>query len=183
MFEDLECPACARAHPLVVEVAQKHHTPLLLRDFPLLIHPWSFEAAVYARFFATKSETLSLDYRTYIFQNQTLIAPPDLRQYTEKFAAVHDERLPSLRELPDSLGRAVQADFDLGKRIGIKHTPTVFVVTAEGATSPLEVSDPKELSAVIEDLQAKYLPADSRAAVPTAKVRSRPQDHEAHPRK
>src|SRR5215467_12193284 len=58
MFEDLECPDCARAYPVVWEAAKAHHIPVVLHDFPLSKHPWSFQAAVYARYFDTKSEKL-----------------------------------------------------------------------------------------------------------------------------
>src|SRR5580692_8152078 len=49
-FEDLECPACAHAYPIVHAAVQKYKVPLLRHDFPLgPMHPWSFEAAVIAR--------------------------------------------------------------------------------------------------------------------------------------
>ena len=35
MFEDLECPDCARAYPVVWEAAKKHNIPVVLHDFPL----------------------------------------------------------------------------------------------------------------------------------------------------
>ncbi len=73
MFEDLECPDCARAYPLVWEAAKKHNIPVVLHDFPLNMHPWSFDAAVYARYFDTKSEKLGDDFRGYIFKNQPQI--------------------------------------------------------------------------------------------------------------
>src|SRR5216684_4537684 len=56
VFEDLECPDCARLYPIVVEAAGAHHVPVVLHDFPLPRHPWAFDAAVFARFFDTKSE-------------------------------------------------------------------------------------------------------------------------------
>src|SRR5436305_14956054 len=69
MFEDLECPDCARAYPVVWEAARAHGIPVVLHDFPLPKHNWSFDAAVFARFFDTKSEKLGNDFRGYIYQN------------------------------------------------------------------------------------------------------------------
>jgi protein-disulfide isomerase len=63
MFEDLECPDCARAYPVVWEAAKKHNIPVVLHDFPLQQHPWSFDAAVFARYFDSKSEKLCDDFR------------------------------------------------------------------------------------------------------------------------
>src|SRR5690242_5320556 len=73
VFEDLECPTCARAYPIVWEAAKAHNVPVVLHDFPLQMHPWSFDAAVYARYFDTKSEKLGDDFRGYIYQNQPQI--------------------------------------------------------------------------------------------------------------
>ncbi len=57
VFEDMECPDCARAFPLLQDAGKKHSIPVVLRDFPLSMHPWSFDAAVFARYFDTKSKS------------------------------------------------------------------------------------------------------------------------------
>src|SRR5437660_834897 len=63
VFEDLECPDCARAYPVVWEAAAAHHIPVVLHDFPLPQHLWSLPAAIWARFFDTKSESLGNEFR------------------------------------------------------------------------------------------------------------------------
>jgi len=73
VFEDLECPTCAAFYPQLWEAANKYKVPLLLHDWPLPRHPWSFDAAVYARYFDTKSQKLGDDFRGYIYKNQTQI--------------------------------------------------------------------------------------------------------------
>ena len=35
VFEDLGCPACARAHPLEHQAAEQFHVPLMRHDFPI----------------------------------------------------------------------------------------------------------------------------------------------------
>src|SRR5947209_13378573 len=94
MFEDLECPDCARAYPVVWEAAKKHNIPVVLHDFPLQQHPWSFDAAVFARYFDSKSEKLGDDFRGYIFKNQNQIDKSNLRQYVQKFADDNKTPLP-----------------------------------------------------------------------------------------
>src|SRR5580693_4465716 len=47
-FEDMECPDCANANPLLREAAAKYNIPWVRHDFPLPMHPWSFQAAVNA---------------------------------------------------------------------------------------------------------------------------------------
>ena len=46
MFEVMQCPDCSKAYPVVWEAANAHKIPVVLHDFPLQMHPWSFDAAV-----------------------------------------------------------------------------------------------------------------------------------------
>jgi protein-disulfide isomerase len=156
MFEDLECPDCARAYPLVWDVAKAHNIPVVLHDFPLPKHPWSFEAAVYARFFDTKSQKLGNDFRGFIYQNQPQIIPSNLRQYVQKFADDNKVPLPFVVDPQGKLKAQVQADYALGQRIGLEQTPTIFVIGSGGPPTPfVEVTDRAQLSQIIEDMMKK----------------------------
>ena len=129
-FEDLECPDCAVANPVLKDAAETYHIPWIRHDFPLPFHAWSFQAAVNARFFDTKSQKLGDDYRDSVFANQRSIETLDqLRQFTEKFAAGHGVALPFAIDPMGKLAAEVKADYALGQRIGIEHTPTIWIVT------------------------------------------------------
>ncbi|HKD14294.1 MAG TPA: thioredoxin domain-containing protein [Candidatus Angelobacter sp.] len=174
MFEDLECPDCARAYPVVWDAANAHHIPVVLHDFPLSKHPWSFEAAIFARFFDTKSQKLGNDFRGYIYQNQPQITRENLQQYVQKFADQNKVPLPFAVDPEGKLKEKVQADYALGQRIGLEHTPTIFVVGSGGPSTPfVEVVDRNQLTQIIEDMQKKAGPAtpEKRAS---AKVRKKP---------
>src|SRR5215470_6475988 len=174
MFEDLECPDCARAYPVVWEAANAHHIPVMLHDFPLSKHPWSFEAAIFARFFDAKSQKLGNDFRGYIYQNQPQITRENLQQYVQKFADQNKVPLPFAVDPEGKLKEKVQADYALGQRIGLEHTPTIFVVGSGGPSTPfVEVVDRNQLTQIIEDMQKKAGPAtpEKRAS---AKVRKKP---------
>jgi len=160
MFEDLECPDCARAYPVVWDAANAHHIPVVLHDFPLSKHPWSFQAAIYARFFDTKSEKLGNDFRGYIYKSQPQITPDNLHQYIQKFADDNKVPLPFAVDPQGKLKEKVQADYALGQKIGLEHTPTIFVVGSGGPSTPfVEVVDRAQLSQIIEDMQKKAGPA------------------------
>src|ERR1700729_3335938 len=74
-FEDLECPACAHAFPIVHQAIEHYKIPLLRHDFPLQMHIWSFDAAVNARYMQDKiSPQFAEDYRRAVFANQSSIA-------------------------------------------------------------------------------------------------------------
>ena len=166
VFEDLECPSCATAYPMVWEAAKAHSVPVMLRDFPLAKHPWSFDAAVFARYFDTKSQKLGEDFRGYIFKNQTQIDKQNLRQYVDKFANDNKTPIPFVLDPDGQLKAKIIADRDLGNQIGLQHTPTIFVIGNGGAaTPPVEVDDYSKIGQAVEDMLQK-----APAAAPTKKA-------------
>lgn len=154
MFEDLECPDCARSYPIVNETAKAHNVQVLLHDFPLPKHNWSFDAAVYARYFDTKSQQTGNDFRGFMYQNQPNVTRENLRQFVQKFADDNKVPLPFNIDPDGKLKAKVQADYELGQRINLEHTPTIFVVGKGATSSPfVEVVDRAKLSQDIEDMQ------------------------------
>lgn len=164
VFEDMECPECASAYPLVWEVAGAHKIPVVLYDFPLPRHNWSFDAAVWARYFDTqdtKAFRLGNEFRRYIFANQKQISRENLQQWIERFATEHDVTLPAVNDPDGKLAAKVKADFALGQRIGVEHTPTIWVISNSAVSLPLveEVKDHEQLSQMIDDMLKKAGPA------------------------
>src|ERR1700752_5178621 len=94
VFEDLQCPDCRRAAPLVEEASKTYKIPVVRHDFPLPMHNWSYQAAVMARYFDTYSKSLGNEFRDYIFENQLEVNPQNLRAYAEKFATAHKVDCP-----------------------------------------------------------------------------------------
>lgn len=162
-FEDMECPDCANANPLLKEAAAKYNIPWLRHDFPLSFHIWSTQAAVNARWFDTKSKKLGDDYRDAVFASQPSIVDLNgLRQFTGKFAQSHGIAMPFAIDPQGKLLAAVKADYALGQRIGIEHTPTIWVVTANSKGAPfIEVVDRSKLFQLIDQALA-----DTRSAAP-----------------
>src|SRR5271156_5952452 len=77
-FEDLECPACARAFPIVHAAIDHYKIPLVRHDFPLSMHVWSRDAAIIARYIQDKIDPKAAeDYRRAVFAAQTSIASKD----------------------------------------------------------------------------------------------------------
>jgi protein-disulfide isomerase len=169
VFEDLECPSCATAYPMIWEAAKAHNVPVMLHDFPLAKHPWSFDAAVFARYFDTKSQKLGDDFRGYIFRNQTQIDKQNLRQYVDKFANDNKTPIPFVLDSDGQLKAKIIADRDLGTQIGLQHTPTIFVVGNGGpATPPVEIDDYSKIGQTVEDMLQK-----APAAAPAKKAPSK----------
>ncbi|MDW5267282.1 MULTISPECIES: thioredoxin domain-containing protein [Acidobacteriaceae] len=171
VFEDLGCPACARAHPIERQVAEQYHVPLLRYDFPLAQHIWTFQAAVDARYLQDKvSPKLADEYRSAVFLAQTSISSKDdLQQFTEHWLQQHGQKVPSAVDPGGALAAKVQADYDLGKRLNAEWTPTLVVVTRDNyqvvsgtAEGP---NDPTKLAAVVEGALAQTKSAPAAHAV------------------
>ncbi len=86
-FEDLECPACAHAYPIVHAAAERYKIPIVRHDFPLQMHIWSRDAAITARYLQDKvSPQIAEEFRGAVFAAQMSIASKeDLNNFTQKF--------------------------------------------------------------------------------------------------
>jgi protein-disulfide isomerase len=171
-FEDMECPDCGRANPVLKAAAATYKIPWVRHDFPLAFHAWSFNAAVNGRWFdAAKGKSFGDEYRDQVFANQNSIVSPDsLRQFTQKFADGHKIELPFAIDPQGKLAADVKADYALGQRVGIEHTPTIWVVTANSKGAPfIEVVDRGKLYQLIDQALADTTPAKAPAKAPAKK--------------
>jgi protein-disulfide isomerase len=171
VFEDLECPDCARAHPLIEEASKAYKIPVVRYDFPLPgdnppFHKWSFDAAVMARYFSSKSPALGVAFKGYIFERQVQINGPNpldgevqkrtLRGVAEQFAKEHKTTLPFVVDPQGKFAADVRKDKNVGERVGITHTPTLYVVTDRLQGTPfVEVVDRGQLYKMIDELKVQ----------------------------
>ena len=167
-FDDLECPACAAANPVLMQAAAKYGIPWIRHDFLIPGHPWSPTAAVNARWFDQKSKRLGDDYRNYIFANQNSIETRDeLQQFTQRFASAHSVALPFAIDPQGKFAAAVQADVQLGLRTGVNQTPTIFIVTSNSKGAPfIEVTDPQTQLFTTIDQALAQTHVDAHAKTP-----------------
>jgi protein-disulfide isomerase len=151
-WEDLECPACSHAFPIVHEAVKHYNIPLVRYDFMIPSHTWSKQAEIDARFM---QDNFGLDYATEyrreVFASQYKISSQDdLNHFTQQFLQAHgNKQLPFVMD-PKYL-KEVQTDHDLGMKLGLEHTPTIVVVTAK---EWIDVEDPMQLYAAIDKAEA-----------------------------
>ena len=154
VFEDLECPDCARAAPLVEEAARTYKIPVVRHDFPLQMHPWAYDGAVLARFFDTHSKALGNEFRDTVFKHQLEITKDTLRSFAEKFAAAHKIDLPFVVDSDGKLAALIEADRQRGIQLGLQHTPTLYVVSNKRSGTPfVEVVDRSQLFQLIDTMK------------------------------
>jgi protein-disulfide isomerase len=158
-WEDLECPACAHAFPIVHEALKHYNIPLVRYDFMIPGHAWSKQAETNARFMQDNyGMDYATEYRREVFASQFKIASQDdLNQFTQQFLASHGgKQLPFVMDL--KYQKEVQADHDLGMKLGLMETPTIVVVTAK---EWIQVKDVMQLYAAIDKAEA-----DLKASTP-----------------
>ena len=171
-FDDLQCPSCAAANPILKAAAAKYHIPWVRHDFLIPYHNWSRIAAINARWFDSRSKALGDEYRNQLFANQASIYNPDsLRQFTEKFAQSHGLSLPFAIDPQGKFSAAVDADVALGNQTGVRVTPTIFVVTSGSKGPPfIEVTDRSRLFQIIDQALADTASAKSTTASASKKT-------------
>jgi protein-disulfide isomerase len=156
VFEDLECPKCRADSPLEQQAAKAYKIPLVRHDFPLPMHNWSFNGAVIARYFDSQSKDLGNQFRDYIFQHQPEITADNLQSFAQKFAADHKVELPFVIDPQGKLAAAVNADKALGQKVGIQHTPTIYIVSSRNPARPfVEVTDSSQLFQMIDAVRSE----------------------------
>ena len=144
-FSDLECPACAHTNPILIQAVAQYKIPWVRHDLLIPGHIWSPTAAVNARYFDSKGNSLGDEYRNAIFANQPYIYNLGvLNQFTQKFAQDHHVTLPFALDPEGKFAAEVKADTALGQRTGVTHTPTIFIVTSHSKGAPyIEVQNPE----------------------------------------
>src|ERR1041385_9207772 len=91
--------------------------------------------------------------------------PDNLQQWVQKFGEENKIPVPSVHDPDGKLTDKVKADFALGQRIGVEHTPTLWVVSNSTISQPLveEVKDRDQLNRMIEDVLARASPSTTKA--------------------
>jgi protein-disulfide isomerase len=176
-FSDFECPYCKRMTDLLEkEVLPKEgdKVKVVFRNFPLPMHPWAKDAAEMAECAALQKPEAFWVLHDFFFQNQQSLRPDNLRTQVVSFVANNkDLNQPQFeacinREL--GMGPVTQ-DQQLGQKIGIHGTPTVFVngVRFDGLRSA------DELETIIEKVAKGELVAPPERApdvAPEGKIAS-----------
>jgi protein-disulfide isomerase len=169
VFEDLQCPDCARAEFILKDAEKETKVPLVRHDFPLPQHNWSFDAHIIARYLDTKSPAIGEEYRHWLFTNQPSINKENLRGMSERFAEEHKVHLPGNVDPTGKLAAKVKADFELGQQLGVQHTPTIYVVSDTQLGQPfVEVVKREQLVQMVNDMKAQ-IAKEKPAVKPVAK--------------
>jgi len=125
IFDDFECPYCAKAVPLVKEVvnAYSDRVKLVFKHFPLSMHKNAKAAAVASM--AADRQGKFWPYHDLLFANYNKLSPQKLSQLAVE-AGLDVAKFESDRKDP-RLQQQLAADQREGQRIGVRGTPTIFI--------------------------------------------------------
>jgi protein-disulfide isomerase len=153
-YEDLECPYCARAFPFVHAAAKHYQIPIVECDFQISYHHWSHDAAICAHYLKARvSPTLAEEYRRELFASQTKIASrDDALNFTQLFFKQHHLQMPFVMDPTGQFSEEIDATTAQGNRIGLRETPSIFVVTNDHW---IQVKDPDHLYEAIDQAEAE----------------------------
>jgi protein-disulfide isomerase len=171
-FQDLMCPACAHAFPIVHGAVAHYNIPLLEKDYPLPGHAilGSFEAAVWARYLQDKvSMKVADEYRGYMFAGQSGVAnKDDMESATRRFFQSHNLPMPFVADPTGQFANEVKADRALGEKVGVQQTPTIIVCNQH---EWIQVTDVSQLYAAIDQAEAGAGSGSTKPAVRTTAKR------------
>jgi protein-disulfide isomerase len=163
-FEDLECPACGHAHPIVMQAIEHYKIPFVRKDYPWPFHVWSTDAAIWARYMQDKlSPKVADDYRTAVFASQVSIASKDdLMAFTRRFFQQHGGQMPFVVDPTGQFRKEVMEDKAFGDRMGVSSTPTIIICTDHNW---VQVTDVSQLYQAIESVQSQVASAPAMKKV------------------
>jgi protein-disulfide isomerase len=143
-WQDLLCPGCKAAFPVVHAAVAHYNIPLIEKDFPLPAHAvmGSFEAAVWARYLQDKvSMKMADEYRGAVFAGQAGISnKDDMLNFTRRFFQTHGLQMPFVPDPTGQFTKEVNADKALGEKLAVYYTPCIIVCTQKEWVHVTDVS-------------------------------------------
>ncbi|MDT4952714.1 MAG: hypothetical protein QOJ02_852 [Acidobacteriota bacterium] len=143
VFTDFQCPSCAAMHPIIEETLKSYgnRVRLVVRDFPLTMHPNARKAAEAAD--AANAQGKFFEYIAVLFKNQSALDPESLKKYANDLGL---DRLRFDAALNSGQYAAeVSKDVADGEAYGVDATPTIFIngvrlrnITAEGLRAAVD---------------------------------------------
>jgi protein-disulfide isomerase len=140
VYDDLECPFCARLHGMLFPTLLQEYgdrIQFIYKDFPLEdVHPWAVHAAVDAGCLAAQSADAYWDFADYVHANQKLVSGPKgskgqnatLDRLTIAQGKKHTLDAAALQSCVKAQDeKAVRISQKEGEKMGVTATPEMFV--------------------------------------------------------
>lgn len=129
-FGDLQCPACKAAQPTIEGLAAaRPQARFVFQNFPLEMHNWAAKGAAYADCVGRASNDAFWKFLAKTYETQAEITAENA---DEKLTALADgaglkgSEIAACATQPETKSR-IDASIDLGKKVDVSGTPTLFI--------------------------------------------------------
>jgi protein-disulfide isomerase len=124
-FSDFQCPYCRQAAPELERLVDRRapNVRLVFKHYPLSMHAHALDAARAAAAAAKQGKFWEM--HDVLFSRQGDLERASLTRYAEEIG-LDAERFATDFESAE-VNAAVEADLELGRRLGVDATPTIFV--------------------------------------------------------
>ncbi len=125
VFDDYQCPYCARLNPTLDQVMKKHSkdVKLVIKHFPLRMHKFAKKAARAA--LAANEQGKFWEYHDMVFENHKGLNDDKFLEFS-KALNLNEEKFKSDMDSKKIRDR-IEKDMADGKKAGVRGTPTVFI--------------------------------------------------------
>lgn len=125
-FTDLQCPYCSQIAPVLDTLARKHpqEVRVVFKHFPLSFHPMAKPAAAAAIAAGKQGKFFAFRYK---------VAPhfrtlkDSLYMAVAKEIGLNLEQFQKDMAISPEVERIISEDMDLGRKLGVEGTPTIYV--------------------------------------------------------
>lgn len=125
-FSDLQCPYCSQFAPTLDSLTRAHpkDVRVVYKNFPLSFHPQSRPAAAAA--IAAGKQGKFFEFRYKVAPHYRELSD-SLYLAVAKELGLNMERFKKDMALTPEVSKILENDIDLGRRVGVEGTPTIFV--------------------------------------------------------
>lgn len=125
IFDDFECPYCAKTVPLLKQVLEAYpgKVKLVFKNFPLKMHKNARAASTAA--LAAERQGKFWPLHDLLFENYNKLNSQKIRELAER-AGLDMERFDQDQNDP-VLQQVINADLQEGQKVGVRGTPTIFI--------------------------------------------------------
>jgi protein-disulfide isomerase len=124
-FSDFQCPYCSRVQPTLREVlkAYPEDVKLVYKDFPLSFHKQAKNASKAAR--AAGEQGKYWEMHDLLFQNYNSLSDDKYKEFATKLNLDVNQFMTDFNS--NKYDKQIQEDINLGRRVGVTGTPTLFI--------------------------------------------------------
>ena len=138
VFDDYQCPYCARLEPLFRELMNRYpdDVKVVIKNFPLSSHPFARKAAQAA--LAAERQGKYAEFHEKLFENYKELNDGKIEAIATELG-LDMEKFKADRELPE-IDAMIARDMEDGNRIGVRGTPTLYLNGRQ-----MKIRNPNEL--------------------------------------